>query len=383
MYRRLIYLIFFISISNIVQAQTEFFVGGSLSYGIPMNTYSGGGQYLRGLAGSSQAGIDLSGYIRFNNRIGLLGGIGQQFQYLHQRDHDFEERHPGYVSDVENTVYYVSLFSQLQFIQPFSSVSKTSLYVNAGFAYNIAGKSSISDQQFYPISSELVQVTTSYNQNNIALTAEVGLQHYLSQKVLLSGGINTQYSNSPLYKMDYTVTNGTKVITEDVMTSVTNFTGVKLSMHYKFAEIQRRQKPLKPHPEVPVTPPIIAQDTIHKDSVAGEIRGREVIVTHKVEVKSKILTIRVWDHQVVDGDIISLNLNGKWILENYTLEKKQHVMQVEIHEGENLFVLHALNLGKYTPNTAAIIIDDGITQNKVILESNLEQSGTIDIIFTP
>src|SRR5690606_13301563 len=104
---------------------------------------------------------------------------------------------------------------------------------------------------------------------------------------------------------------------------------------------------------------------IPKDSIPKEIEGRAIEVTHKVAVTRKTVTIKVWDHQKVDGDRISLNLNGRWVLINYTLQKQQKVIEVELNEGTNVFVLHALNLGKYEPNTAAIIIDDGTQENKV------------------
>jgi hypothetical protein len=42
-------------------------------------------------------------------------------------------------------------------------------------------------------------------------------------------------------------------------------------------------------------------------------------------------------------------------------------------------VLYAHNQGKYPPNTAAIIVDDGIRKNQIALKSNLKTSGAIEI----
>lgn len=366
-------------------AQTQFFVGGSLKYGIPTNSFTGNGEYLRGLAGSSQAGVELSGYIRFKHRIGLIGGIGQQLQYLHLRDKDFSNRHPGFVSDIENYSYYYHVFSQIQFAQSISTYGRTFVYVNGGFDLNFARSGSIEDRDFFSITNEQVDVKTTYNASNIALTGEVGVQHFFSAKFLMTAGINTSFSNTPLYEMNYTVTSnsGSTILAQDNMTSYGNYIGFKAAAYYKFAEIEAKPKKLKPHPEVPSPPAVVAKDTTKKDTLNGQLKGRDVVVTHRVVVTSPKVTIKIWDHQIIDGDIVSLNLNGNWLVENYTLEKKQYVLQVDLNEGDNLFVLHALNLGKYSPNTAAIIIDDGVTQNKVILESSLLQSGTIDIVFQP
>jgi hypothetical protein len=379
------YILAFILLCNTslaIFSQTQFFAGGSLNYGIPTNSFTGGGQYLRGLVGSSYVGADLSTYIRFKHRIGVIAGIGQKMQYIHLRDHDFNQRHPGFISDIENYSYYYHLFSQIQFTQSISTYGRSYLYFNGGFDFNMTGTGSVSDQQFFNIANEQVDVKTTYLSNNIALTGEFGLQHFFSDKFLITTGINTSISNKPLSKMDYTVTDNSSnsVVALDQMTSFGNFVGLKVSAFYKFGEIEAKPKKLKPIPDVPL-PPVVAQDTLKKDTIAGKLKDRDMVVTHRVVVQSNKVTIKIWDHQIVDGDIVSLNLNGQWLIENYTLEKKQYVIQVELKDGDNLFVLHALNLGKYSPNTAAIIIDDGITQSKVILESNLQQSGTIDIVF--
>jgi hypothetical protein len=100
-----------------------------------------------------------------------------------------------------------------------------------------------------------------------------------------------------------------------------------------------------------------------------------------VKVHAEQVLIKVWDRQTVDGDRISLNLNGEWILENYTLKKEKLELKVNLKEGLNIFVLHALNLGKIRPNTAAFTVDDGEKEHKVVLESNMKESGTLRIIY--
>ena len=82
---------------------------------------------------------------------------------------------------------------------------------------------------------------------------------------------------------------------------------------------------------------------------------------------------------MIDGDIISLNLNGKWILQNYTLEKEHKEIRVKLQAGTNYLVLHAHNLGIYSPNTAAVSLFDGKKTQTIVLESTLNASGTIQI----
>ncbi|MFN8397269.1 MAG: hypothetical protein U0176_21780 [Bacteroidia bacterium] len=47
--------------------------------------------------------------------------------------------------------------------------------------------------------------------------------------------------------------------------------------------------------------------------------------------------------------------------------------------GKNYLVMYAHNQGKYPPNTAAIIVDDGTRQNQIELKSNLNTSGALEI----
>ncbi len=108
-------------------------------------------------------------------------------------------------------------------------------------------------------------------------------------------------------------------------------------------------------------------------AVAGEkLAGRELRAGREVKVASPRLTLSFLDDLLVDGDSISVNYNGAWLVKNLLLAHKPHVVEVTLVEGrENVLVMHALNLGRYTPNTAAVIIDDGVTRQKIGLSSDL------------
>ena len=45
--------------------------------------------------------------------------------------------------------------------------------------------------------------------------------------------------------------------------------------------------------------------------------------------------------------------------------------------GENLLILHAENLGDLPPNTIAVSLDDGSSEQLIIMNANLEESGAI------
>jgi hypothetical protein len=366
---------------NFLFGQTKFYGGIGLMYGIPINQIDSKGKELDGYIGSSHFNFDLGGYLRFNDKFGIILNLGQGHQYLRIQDDNFQQRNTGFISQTKTKTNYLYSSLQLQYLKSLSDFGRTYLYVNGGVSFNFIGKDSISDTDFYPIKNEFGISTTLYQQYNFNYLAEIGIQYYLSPKLLWSTGVASQIGGTEAFQLKYTITNGTKTITEDQLTSKLNCLGIKTSFHYQLAEIKKKDKPLKPQKDNVPLPPI--KDTILHDTLAQKIADRQAIVTNKVVVQSNKLTIKIYDHQQIDGDIVSLNLNGNWIIENYTLQRKPLILQIEIQPGDNYFVLHALNLGKYSPNTCAIIIDDGISTNKVVLESNLEQSGTIDIIFNP
>lgn len=112
-----------------------------------------------------------------------------------------------------------------------------------------------------------------------------------------------------------------------------------------------------------------------------EINKRKINYVHTIKVKSADVRIQVWDNKTQDGDTISLNLNGKWVVENQALFKRKKEFKVKLNKGHNFFVLHAKNLGKIPPNTASIAIIDEKRRQVFILSSDMKQSQAMNIEF--
>ncbi len=106
---------------------------------------------------------------------------------------------------------------------------------------------------------------------------------------------------------------------------------------------------------------------------------RDVDVERVLEVKSKTVRIRVWDNGTVDGDVLSLFLNGEQIVKNYRVTRQKHETIVKLDKPTNFIILHALNVGSISPNTVAVSVDDGFQEQVVIISSNLDKSGAIMI----
>ncbi len=117
-----------------------------------------------------------------------------------------------------------------------------------------------------------------------------------------------------------------------------------------------------------------------------KVEQKKMVRTRKVEVKDTVYTgtreveILIWDSQKIDGDTISLMLNGKFILEEYALTKSPRRIRATLNDKDNKLVLYAHNLGTIPPNTATISILDLGNQKEVTLMADKKNSQAIIVI---
>jgi hypothetical protein len=113
---------------------------------------------------------------------------------------------------------------------------------------------------------------------------------------------------------------------------------------------------------------------------------KKMVRTRSVEVKDTIYSstrdveILIWDAQKLDGDTVSLMLNGKFILENYPLQKLPKRIKATLQPQNNSLVLYAHNLGTIPPNTANISILQQGNQKEVSLMSDKKNSQAVIVI---
>ncbi len=125
--------------------------------------------------------------------------------------------------------------------------------------------------------------------------------------------------------------------------------------------------------------PAVAQQAPPQLTAYETKTKREADVERVLEVRSKTVRIRVWDNGTVDGDVLSLFLNGEQIVKNYRVTRQKYETIVKLDKPTNFIILHALNLGSISPNTVAVSVDDGFEEQVVIISSNLDRSGAIMI----
>ncbi len=103
-----------------------------------------------------------------------------------------------------------------------------------------------------------------------------------------------------------------------------------------------------------------------------EFEGRRISYVKDLAFESEQLTVKVWDHEKEDGDIVSIYLNGDLVLSKHLLTNATQEFDIELDpEKPNDFLLYAHNLGEVSPNTVAVEITSPTKSEKLTLNSHL------------
>lgn len=142
-----------------------------------------------------------------------------------------------------------------------------------------------------------------------------------------------------------------------------------------------KKKPIaaaKPKPEKPkVTPP----KPVPSKPAPTVIGGRKVEVGEELRVKSRKIKLKLWDSQVQDGDVISVYLDDKKVIDRLYLLLKPQEFEIELPAGrEHYITVFADDFGKAEPNTAMVLINDGVREQTIDLVAGRSKQESVKII---
>jgi len=135
----------------------------------------------------------------------------------------------------------------------------------------------------------------------------------------------------------------------------------------------------------PVTDPTVT----HKDTIAVEdvslkllkenFDKRATVVSKEIEIESDSVRISFYDNGDIDGDSISVFLNKAPVLtkQGLTAQALNIYIKLDPKKDINEVTMFAENLGKYPPNTALMVINDGGHRYEVYLSSSLTQNASV------
>jgi hypothetical protein len=104
-------------------------------------------------------------------------------------------------------------------------------------------------------------------------------------------------------------------------------------------------------------------------------RNKEIIKT--IEVDSRSFRVDLYDNGQIDGDTISLYLNGKLMVSRQRLSTEPITLKITMTEDDNELIMYAENLGSIPPNTALMVVTVGDKRYEVNISSSEKTNGAV------
>ncbi len=131
-------------------------------------------------------------------------------------------------------------------------------------------------------------------------------------------------------------------------------------------------------PKLPTTSIINTPTDLAKAAAAIDQRRTEII--RSVFFHSDSLVLSLYDNGTVDGDTVSVVMNGKVIIARKSLSESaiRLVVPVPRELGDSiLLTMYAENLGAIPPNTGLLFIQDGNDRNEIRFEGDMKKSSAV------
>jgi hypothetical protein len=130
----------------------------------------------------------------------------------------------------------------------------------------------------------------------------------------------------------------------------------------------------------PLSFPAINMDSLMNEKIIAAASERKTEVVRSVFFTSDSLVLSLYDNGVVDGDSVSVVMNGKVILANQGLTTKaiRYVIHITPALGDSLLLtMIAENLGSIPPNTGLLIVQDGEQRNEIRFTGDMQMSSAV------
>jgi hypothetical protein len=110
-----------------------------------------------------------------------------------------------------------------------------------------------------------------------------------------------------------------------------------------------------------------------------EIVQRKTEIIRRISLGSDSIVISLYDNGEVDGDTVSVILNGKVILSKQGLTAKAITKTIYLNEigDSSVLIMYAENLGRIPPNTGLLVIQSGYERYQVRFSGDLQNSSAV------
>ena len=125
-------------------------------------------------------------------------------------------------------------------------------------------------------------------------------------------------------------------------------------------------------------------DTLALLQSSLHLQPREKEVVKAITVSSPQIKIELYDNGEIDGDTVTVLINGKLLLYRQMLTDKPLTINFNAFPStEYELVMYANNLGSIPPNTALMMVTAGDRKFEVYLSSSEQKSAAVKFVYKP
>ncbi len=113
---------------------------------------------------------------------------------------------------------------------------------------------------------------------------------------------------------------------------------------------------------------------------AADLDSRAIETVKSVNIKNDSLRLTLYDNGDVDGDTVSVLLNGNviWPLQRLTANGNSKTIYLTPEMGDSLeLIMYAENLGSIPPNTGLLVVHDGDDAYEIRFSGDLQKNAAI------
>lgn len=144
-----------------------------------------------------------------------------------------------------------------------------------------------------------------------------------------------------------------------------------------------------PVTQKPVTPEIVKSEPPKKIEAPTELpqvlKERKNDLVRTITTSANEITINLYDNGEIDGDTISVYLNGRQIAANKGLSTKPITLKIKMDEAnaDQEVTMVAENLGSIPPNTALMIVNAGTQRYDLRISSSNQNNAVVRFRYAP
>lgn len=288
-----------------------------------------------------------SGYsLLVNERFGFLtegGLLLNNYSFSNDNDDSYQISH--IMATVAATPY---------FLIPFNAKLQTSIHIGLSGGYNFRGDNTLNRKE-----DNFEALTETRGPGNFYIRPEFGLTKGLKNgNMSLTISYQHQFLRSEIPFQSIIADNSGSFIAKNKG----NY--IALSLRHEFYLGKRKKK---------------VTHFIPTPTENIDFEKRITLNISKYRTRRQYVKMEIYESSIADNDIISLSVNGQFLLHNFKITRDKKTIKIPLEKGLNLIKVYAVNEGDIPPNTGSCILHINGRKKRFQIQTGLQKNASIEI----